>query len=53
MRPEDQRLVRQVRRAPFALFADRVKVDGLPMSRATARMIERNLTCSARGVAAA
>ena len=53
MRPEDARLVRQVRRALANPFADPVRVDGLAMSRATARMIERNLTCSGRGVAAA
>lgn len=52
MSAEDQRLVRQLRRALASPFADPVKVDGLPMSRATARMIERNLTCSTRGVAA-
>lgn len=53
MNAVDARLVRQVRRALANPFADPVKVDGLPMSRATARMIERNLTCSTRGVSAA
>lgn len=49
----DARLVRQVRRALANPFADPVRVDGATMSRATARMIERNLTCSTRGVSAA
>jgi hypothetical protein len=46
--PEDARLVRQVRRALANPFADPVRIDGLPMSRAAARMIERNLTCTTR-----
>jgi hypothetical protein len=48
MRPEDARMLRQIRRALASPFADPVRVDGLPMSRAAARMIERNLTCSTR-----
>jgi hypothetical protein len=48
MNPVDARLVRQVRRALANPFADPVRVDGATMSRATARMIERNLTCSTR-----
>lgn len=53
LRPEDARVLRQIRRALANPFADPVRIDGLPMSRACARMIERNLSCSTRGVAAA
>jgi hypothetical protein len=53
MNPVDARLLRQIRRALASPFADPVKVDGATMSRATARMIERNLTCSARPLSTA
>lgn len=53
LRPEDTSLLREIRRALASPFADPVNVGGLSMPRASARMIERNLSCSARKVGAA